>query len=337
MGLPTILKELEKKSEKDIAKQIQYILQQLDKPDSEQDEEAPTDDEEPAGTDDGIEEEYSDVDEQEIDKDIVSRGIPTGETLLISEFGMPTGSTPHDVSPRDSSLNQPIAETEKESDKDESSDRKIAQILEFPLIEEVKNASVKDEQKPQKKGLQEIVYYPSIPDNAHRVPTPIVAKTDVTPKEQKSEESNERVPTAMQSRPKIPRTPIPEEKLEQAKKENELFRKQALHIYVNEGANLKKRKMMEHITSGDDYSKYIESSREDEQAKNKYKSSRGNKSEEQKFQSEAKRKYQDTPQPHSKRIYSQPLSVSSSVSKLYGVEYAKQRDFHSKRAQGYNP
>lgn len=51
------------------------------------------------------------------------------------------------------------------------------------------------------------------------------------------------VPTAMQSKPKIPRTPIPDDKLEKIRKENELIR-QSMQIRVNEEANIKKRKAM---------------------------------------------------------------------------------------------
>eukprot|EP01022_Parablepharisma_sp_SALTPOND_P008149 TRINITY_DN135286_c0_g1_i1.p2 TRINITY_DN135286_c0_g1~~TRINITY_DN135286_c0_g1_i1.p2 ORF type:complete len:389 (+),score=50.21 TRINITY_DN135286_c0_g1_i1:2241-3407(+) len=50
-----------------------------------------------------------------------------------------------------------------------------------------------------------------------------------------------RIPSAMRARPKIPRTPIPMEKLEQAKRENEELYKNAMHIHKNEFANKKKQ------------------------------------------------------------------------------------------------
>ena len=122
MGLPALLLELQQKSEEGMARQIQYIMKQLDKEDgSEEEEEGQSDDEEePTGNDDAAEEEYSDHDELEIDKDIVTRGIPTGETLLLSEFGI---NVTEDQTRRskdyDSSSQLPIVETEKESDKEE--------------------------------------------------------------------------------------------------------------------------------------------------------------------------------------------------------------------------
>jgi len=49
------------------------------------------------------------------------------------------------------------------------------------------------------------------------------------------------IPEEMQSKPKIPRTPIPFDELEKVKKENDLIRK-SMQIRVNEEANIKKRK-----------------------------------------------------------------------------------------------
>ena len=50
-----------------------------------------------------------------------------------------------------------------------------------------------------------------------------------------------RIPSAMKARPKIPRTPIPLDKLEQVKKQNEEILRNAVYIQKNEGANKKKQ------------------------------------------------------------------------------------------------
>jgi hypothetical protein len=77
--------------------------------------------------------------------------------------------------------------------------------------------------------------------------TPIVVEKQV---------SEARIPTAMKSRPKIPRTPIPEERLRQVRKENEEFKKNAMHIYVNEEANLKKQRMLIEPIKGEERKNY---------------------------------------------------------------------------------
>ena len=66
-----------------------------------------------------------------------------------------------------------------------------------------------------------------------------------------------RIPTAMKSRPKIPRTPIPEDKLIQIRKENEEFKKNAMHIYVKEEANLKKQKMLLEAIKGEERKNHV--------------------------------------------------------------------------------
>jgi hypothetical protein len=52
------------------------------------------------------------------------------------------------------------------------------------------------------------------------------------------------MPIEMQSKPKIPRTPIPSDELEEVRKENELIKK-SIQIRVNEEANIKKRRVMD--------------------------------------------------------------------------------------------
>lgn len=89
-------------------------------------------------------------------------------------------------------------------------------------------ASVQVEKKP---GLKEMVIYP-----AGDQQVPVVVPLEY-PKRDKE------VPLEMESRPKIPRTPIPEEKLEKVKKENERIRKNSMHVYINEEANIKKQRM----------------------------------------------------------------------------------------------
>jgi len=84
----------------------------------------------------------------------------------------------------------------------------------------------------KKSGLKEMVIYPS-----DKVSMPMIV-----PLEKVNDEDG--VPREMESRPKIPRTPIPEETLERVKKENEELKKNAMHIYTNEEANLKKQKIM---------------------------------------------------------------------------------------------
>jgi hypothetical protein len=86
------------------------------------------------------------------------------------------------------------------------------------------------EQVKAKSGLKEMVIYSS-----DKEAMPIVVPI---------EKIEEGVPREMESRPKIPRTPIPEETLVRVKKENEELKKNAMHVYRNEEANVKKQKMM---------------------------------------------------------------------------------------------
>ena len=54
-----------------------------------------------------------------------------------------------------------------------------------------------------------------------------------------------RIPSAMRARPKIPRTPIPTQKLDQVKKENQEILKNAIYIQKNPQSN--KKKQMEKV------------------------------------------------------------------------------------------
>eukprot|EP00826_Nyctotherus_ovalis_P033607 TRINITY_DN2732_c0_g1_i3.p1 TRINITY_DN2732_c0_g1~~TRINITY_DN2732_c0_g1_i3.p1 ORF type:complete len:255 (+),score=101.70 TRINITY_DN2732_c0_g1_i3:1834-2598(+) len=49
-----------------------------------------------------------------------------------------------------------------------------------------------------------------------------------------------RIPSAMRARPKIPRTPIPNQKLEQVRKENQEILRNAVHVQKNPQSNKKK-------------------------------------------------------------------------------------------------
>ncbi len=237
-----MLAELKKRSGEGMARQIQYIMKQFDKADTQEDDEEDQSDEEeePAGNNEnGTEEEDgSDRSEAEIDKDIVSRGIPTGESLLMSEFGVTQESKDYD-----SSSQQPIVENEKESDRDD-------EVRETPAKETLRE-EIKNPEEPQISPL------------AARLPTPAVFPE----KRPQRELGPERVPSAMQSRPKIPRTPIPSEKLEQVKKENAMIRQNAVHVYVNESANLKKQKIVHPQHGGiPKYGERVGYSREEESA-----------------------------------------------------------------------
>ncbi len=93
MGLGTTLREIYERSEAEIARQIQHILNQLEKTD---DQDAEPDsisqaEDEVVSADDNAD--FSTIGEQEIDYDIVSRGIPTGEELLSSEFACSLSKT----------------------------------------------------------------------------------------------------------------------------------------------------------------------------------------------------------------------------------------------------
>eukprot|EP00826_Nyctotherus_ovalis_P008741 TRINITY_DN1226_c0_g3_i6.p1 TRINITY_DN1226_c0_g3~~TRINITY_DN1226_c0_g3_i6.p1 ORF type:complete len:697 (-),score=219.60 TRINITY_DN1226_c0_g3_i6:239-2329(-) len=88
-----------------------------------------------------------------------------------------------------------------------------------------------NERSKKRPGLKEMVIYPV---GEQQIPVVIPLEYPKRDKE---------VPLEMESRPKIPRTPIPEEKLEKVKKENEKIRKNSMHVYINEEANIKKQKM----------------------------------------------------------------------------------------------
>ena len=65
----------------------------------------------------------------------------------------------------------------------------------------------------------------------------------------KAAAADARIPSAMRARPKIPRTPIPVDKMEQAKKESEELFKNVLYVR-NENSNKKKAKLKQHESEG---------------------------------------------------------------------------------------
>lgn len=92
LGMPEMLKYLLAHSEEQLARQVRYIIDQLE---SDQVEECVSDDNEDA-LEYEEDEDYETENEEEIDTDIVNGGIPIGEQLLQDFFQQPY--TPHSVS-----------------------------------------------------------------------------------------------------------------------------------------------------------------------------------------------------------------------------------------------
>ncbi len=92
LGMPELLKHLLEHSEEQLARQVRYIIDQLE---SEQVEECVSDDNEDA-LEYEEDEDYETENEEEVDTDIVNAGLATGEDLLREYFQQPY--TPHSVS-----------------------------------------------------------------------------------------------------------------------------------------------------------------------------------------------------------------------------------------------
>ena len=177
-------KLLNSSSDPNIARQITYMLGQLENEAAEQ----CSSDEEDAAADESEE----DISYYAEDGDETIAGpkgtVAAGEELLLSEF---------------------LATTED-------------------ALQQSKTIS----QQMASNGPEEIV---EPPEKKDRPVTPINGLLDNRPM------IDSRIPSAMRARPKIPRTPIPMDKLEQAKKANEELFKNAMYIQKNENANKKKQ------------------------------------------------------------------------------------------------
>ena len=99
LGMPDLLKHLLEHSEEQLARQVRYIIDQLE---SDQVEECVSDDNEDA-LEYEEDEDYETENEEEIDTDIVNGGVPIGESLLRDFFLHPY--TPNSISlPGDGSI-----------------------------------------------------------------------------------------------------------------------------------------------------------------------------------------------------------------------------------------
>ena len=154
--------------------------------------------------DDSSSEEEVESDHADIEQGPRNQGEPIGEALLENEFAL------------NSNGSFLVREVVLES---------YERIPEDMLLKA-------NEQIKKKSGLKEMVIYPSDKESMPMI----------VPLEKANDEDG--VPREMESRPKIPRTPIPEETLEKVKKENEELKKNAMHVYNNEEANVKKQKIM---------------------------------------------------------------------------------------------
>ena len=92
LGMPDLLKHLLEHSEEQLARQVHYIIDQLE---SDQVEECVSDDNEDA-LEYEEDEDYETENEEEIDTDIVNAGVPIGEHTLREFFQQPY--TPNSVS-----------------------------------------------------------------------------------------------------------------------------------------------------------------------------------------------------------------------------------------------
>ncbi len=100
LGLPDLLKHLLSHSEEQLARQVRYILDQLE---TEQGEEVVSDEnEEVLECED--DEDYETENEDEIDTDIVNAGVPIGEQLLHEYYREP--HSPDNVSIPDNSVSK---------------------------------------------------------------------------------------------------------------------------------------------------------------------------------------------------------------------------------------
>lgn len=104
LGMPEMLKYLLAHSEDQLARQVKYIIDQLE---SDQVEELVSDDNEDA-LEYEEDEDYETENEDEIDTDIVNSGVPIGEQLLQDYLAQPY--TPHSVSNQE---NNSVSNTSK--------------------------------------------------------------------------------------------------------------------------------------------------------------------------------------------------------------------------------
>lgn len=181
-----------------MVRQIEYILGQFSKEEEKQ-EESRSDEEENFDNEEE-DEEYSEFEELEIDQDIVTRGMTTGEVLLSSEFAQVTQGD----EPKLPIQLENIQQAEESESQTELKGKRTHTPLKYPQY----NMAQGERKEPTGESKKQ-----------------------------------EKFPSGMLSRDKIPRTPIPSEKLEQAKKENELIRKNAFYVHLNEEANPKKQKV----------------------------------------------------------------------------------------------
>jgi len=179
-------------------------------------------------------EEYEGDNGSECDEDIIASRILTNEALLKAEFGIEKEESKSSIEYNGS--NTKLTSPKKENDLGEQAK------IEKKYVEEIE--MYKEEQVKMDKESYVTDYEKS--------ETPVVEEK--RPNQPRIPES--RIPTAMKSRPKIPRTPIPEDKLIQIRKENAEFKKNAMHIYVKEEANLKKQKMLLEGIKGEERKNY---------------------------------------------------------------------------------
>lgn len=219
MQLSEFLTELQKNADEDTQSQLQCIVERIHKEPATEEAQRELSD---AEADD---EEYDSVGEIEPDEDITAHGILTGEALLQSEFGS------HEERVEGMNIDK------KESKRREENflDYQEPKVELRPLNDEEK--SIEEVKVESEASHSEDL------NSSGRLETPVGL-------EKKADE--ERVPTAMQSRPKIPRTPLPEDKLKQAQRENQLLKNNAIHVYVNQQANVKKQKMIQQSARGEE-------------------------------------------------------------------------------------
>eukprot|EP00826_Nyctotherus_ovalis_P032248 TRINITY_DN2600_c0_g2_i4.p1 TRINITY_DN2600_c0_g2~~TRINITY_DN2600_c0_g2_i4.p1 ORF type:complete len:255 (-),score=63.09 TRINITY_DN2600_c0_g2_i4:177-941(-) len=218
MQLSEFLAELQKTADEDTQNQLQRIIERIYK-------EPVIEEVQRELSDAEADEEYDSIGEIEPDEDIAAHRILTGEALLQSEFGLLKG---------EAEIKCNVTYVGKSKSREEDS-------LDYrePKVE-VKPA--KDEEKYIEEVKVDEV-------ESERSETPVILEKEV---------DEERVPTAMQPRPRIPRTPIPEDRLKQVQRENEKLKKNAMHVYVNEEANVKKQKMILESARGEERKNFAE-------------------------------------------------------------------------------
>ena len=110
---------------------------------------------------------------------------------------------------RDNSSDLP--QSDEDDCEDAESEEDIAYYAEDDISLE-RNAEEDFDIEPQENTLQQSVTGNMLNDHQDKMASPMGEENNTV---------NNRIPSAMKARPKIPRTPIPEQKLEEVKKENE--------------------------------------------------------------------------------------------------------------------